>query len=249
MKKLIAGNWKMNGDARGAEALMKGVEEAIAQNPAILERCDFVVCPPFVHIPMVKDLSSVVAVGGQDCSRAESGAYTGDIAAAMLKDIGATYVILGHSERRQYHEESDELIAAKAQAALKAGLTVIICVGETEQERTGGLEESVVAGQLERSLPKGVTAENCVIAYEPVWAIGTGKTATAGDIGKMHGFIREKLAESLADAAKVRILYGGSVKPANAEEIFGVENVDGALIGGASLKVADFMGIAEAVKG
>ena len=249
MKKLIAGNWKMNGTEKSADALIVAVEEAIQQNPAVLDACDFVVCPPFVHIPMVKDKTSVVAVGGQDCSAKESGAFTGDIAAAMLKDIGASYVILGHSERRQYHAESDETVAAKAEAANKAGLITIICVGETDKEREGGLQEAVVGGQLERSLYQGVNAQNTVIAYEPVWAIGTGKTATAEDIRAMHAFIREKLGQTLADAANIRILYGGSVKPANAAEIFGVPNVDGALIGGASLKCEDFMGIANAVKG
>lgn len=239
MKKLIAGNWKMNGNARGAEALIQGVEEAIAQNPAVLEKCDFVVCPPFVHIPMVKDCASVVAVGGQDCSDKESGAFTGDIAAPMLKDIGASYVILGHSERRQYHKESDELIAAKAKTAHAAGLITIICVGETEAEREGNLQESVVGGQLDRAIPDCATPENTVIAYEPVWAIGTGKTATAEDIRAMHAFIRGKVPGDM------RILYGGSVKPANAAEIFGVPDVNGALIGGASLKTEDFMGIAQ----
>lgn len=249
MKKLIAGNWKMNGTEASADALIVAVEKAIAENPAVLEHCDFVVCPPFVYIPMVKDKTSVVAIGGQDCSDKESGAFTGDIAAPMLKDIGAQYVILGHSERRQYHAESDETVAAKAKAANEAGLITIICVGETDQEREGNLQEAVVGGQLERSLYQGVSAKNTVIAYEPVWAIGTGKTATAEDIRAMHGFIREKLAQTLADAANIRILYGGSVKPANAAEIFGVPNVDGALIGGASLKCEDFMGIANAVKG
>lgn len=241
MKKLIAGNWKMNGNAAAAEALITGIEEAVAQNPAVLESCDFVVCPPFVHIPMVKNCASVVAVGGQDCSEKESGAYTGDIAPAMLKDIGAAYVILGHSERRQYHKESDETIAAKAKTAHASGLITIICVGETEAEREGNLQESVVGGQLSRAIPDCATAENTVIAYEPVWAIGTGKTATADDIRAMHAFIRGKVQGDM------RVLYGGSVKPGNAAEIFAVPDVNGALIGGASLKVDDFMGIAGAV--
>jgi len=240
MKKLIAGNWKMNGTEASSDALIVAVEQAIAQNPAVLKTCDFVVCPPFVYIPMVKDKASVVAVGGQDCAEKDSGAFTGDTSPAMLKDIGAEYVILGHSERRQYHEESDETVAAKAVAANKAGLITIICVGETDKEREAGLQESVVGGQLERSIPPGVDAKNTVIAYEPVWAIGTGKTATAEDIRAMHAFIRGKVP------AGMRILYGGSVKPANAKEIFEVPNVDGALIGGASLKVEDFMGIAAA---
>lgn len=249
MKKLIAGNWKMNGNAADAESLIGAIEMAIATGPQVLETCDFVVCPPFVHIPMVKDKASVVAIGGQDCSAKDSGAYTGETAAPMLKDVGATYVILGHSERRQYHKESDALVNAKAAAANKAGLITIICVGELEAEREAGHQNDVVSQQLKDSLPEGATAENTVIAYEPVWAIGTGKTATPEDIRAMHAFIREKLGETLADAAKVRILYGGSVKPGNAGEIFAMPNVDGALIGGASLKSEDFMGIATAVKG
>jgi len=242
MKKLIAGNWKMNGDARSAEGLIIAIERAIAADPAILEQCDFVVAPPFVHIPVVTNKTNVVAIGGQDCSDKVSGAYTGDVAAPMLKDIGAAYVILGHSERRQYHKETDETIAAKAKTANEAGLITIICVGETDKEREAGVQESVVGGQLERSIPAGATAQNTVIAYEPVWAIGTGKTATAEDIRAMHAFIRGKVPGDM------RILYGGSVKPANAAEIFGVENVDGALIGGASLKTEDFIDIAKAYK-
>jgi triosephosphate isomerase len=244
MKKLIAGNWKMNGTEQSGDALIVAIEMAIAQNPGVLEKCDFVVCPPFVYIPMVEDKTSVCAVGGQDCSQAESGAFTGDVSPAMLKDIGASYVILGHSERRQYHEESDETVAAKARAAHKAGLITIICVGETEAEREAGNQEAVVGGQLERSLPEGVSAKNTVIAYEPVWAIGTGKTATAEDIRAMHAFIRGKLNAKFADGANIGILYGGSVKPSNAAEIFSVPDVNGALIGGASLKADDFLGIA-----
>lgn len=237
----------MNGNAAAAETLVREVERQISATPGLLETCDFVVCPPFVHIPMVKDCASVCAIGGQDCSAKESGAYTGEIAAPMLKDIGADYVILGHSERRQYHKEGDALIAAKAALANKSGLITIICVGETEGQREAGEQNSVVEQQLKGSIPSDATAENTVIAYEPVWAIGTGKTATAEDIRAMHQFIREKLAASLADGAKVRILYGGSVKPGNAAEIFAVPDVNGALIGGASLKADDFIGIAAAV--
>ncbi len=240
MKKLIAGNWKMNGDAKSAEALITGIEEAIAAKPDLLKSCDFVVCPPFVHIPSVVGKTKACTVGGQDCSEKANGAFTGNISASMLKDIGASHVILGHSERRQYQKESDELIAAKAKAANEAGLVTIICVGETEAEREAGNQNAVVGGQLERSLPEGVTAQNTVIAYEPVWAIGTGKTATAEDIRAMHAFIRGKVP------ADMRILYGGSVKPSNAAEIFAVPNVDGALIGGASLKTEDYLGIAAA---
>lgn len=246
MKKLIAGNWKMNGNAAQAESLVKAVELGISEGAALVDKCDFVVCPPFIHIPMVKDCASVVAIGAQDCAPQASGAFTGDIAAPMIKDVGASYVILGHSERRQYHKESDALVAEKAKAANENGLITIICVGELESEREAGQQNTVVAKQLAASLPEGATADNTVIAYEPVWAIGTGKTATADDIRDMHAFIREKLGERLADGQKVRILYGGSVKPSNAAEIFAVPNVDGALIGGASLKAEDFLGIAAA---
>ncbi len=247
MKKLIAGNWKMNGNAKEAGALIIGIEEAIAKNHGVVERCDFVVCPPFLHIHLVKELASVCALGAQDCSDKHHGAYTGDVSPAMLHDIGVKYVILGHSERRQYHMESDSMIAAKAVAAHANELITIVCVGETESEREAGKQEHVVGGQLDTILAAStINHKNTVIAYEPVWAIGTGKTATAQDIAAMHGFIRGKLNEKLADGANIRILYGGSVKPANAAEIFGVADVNGALIGGASLKVDDFMGIAAA---
>ena len=248
MKKLIAGNWKMNGTLDGAQKLAESVEDAIHASSGILEACDFVVCPPYLHLEKVKEKLQLCALGAQDCSEKDNGAFTGDVSATMLKEVGASYVILGHSERRQYHGENDALIAAKARVANESGLITIICVGETEGQREAGDELSIVSQQLNGSLPDGATASNTVIAYEPVWAIGTGKTATAGDIRAMHAFIRKTLSEKLADGAKLRILYGGSVKPSNAEEIFGVENVDGALIGGASLKAEDFMGIAQSVK-
>ncbi len=249
MKKLIAGNWKMNGDLAAAKALIVDVEAKIAADHGILERCDFVVCPPFLHLGVVKENLKAVHLGGQDCSDKKNGAFTGDISAEMLHDVGAQYVILGHSERRQYHKETDETIHAKAIFANAHGLVTIICVGETESEREAGRQNDVVAAQLAGSVPASAIHKNTVVAYEPVWAIGTGKTATAEDIRAMHAFIREKLAERLADGANIRILYGGSVKPSNAAEIFAVQNVDGALIGGASLKADDFMGIANAVKG
>ena len=248
MKKLIAGNWKMNGDKAAASALVKDIEGKIAAMPGLLTTCDFVVCPPFVHLGWIKDLLGKSALGAQDCSDKASGAFTGDIAPSMIKDVGGTYVILGHSERRQYHKETDALVAAKAKLANDNGLITIICVGELEAEREAGKEFDVVSQQLNGSLPEGATAMNTVIAYEPVWAIGTGKTATPDDIKAMHAFIRGKLEQRLADGKNMRILYGGSVKPSNAAEIFGVENVDGALIGGASLKADDFIGIAASVK-
>lgn len=244
MKKLIAGNWKMNGDLSSAVSLIDGIESKIAQDSELLSRCDFVVCPPFVHLATVKPHLKACALGAQDVSEKVNGAVTGDVSAAMLGNLGAHYVILGHSERRQFHKESDELVASKALAAHAHGLMTIICVGETESEREAGRQNEVVATQLKGSLPAGTSHKNTVIAYEPVWAIGTGKTATAEDIHAMHAFIRGKLAETLADAPNIRILYGGSVKPSNAAEIFGVENVNGALIGGASLKPEDFLGIA-----
>lgn len=246
MKKLIAGNWKMNGNAAEAAALIEAVEGRIAKDMDILDKCDFVVCPPFVHLGLVKPKLENVSMGGQNCSQRGNGAFTGDISAAMLKDIGARYVILGHSERRQYHKEKDETIALKAQAANAEGLITIICVGETEEEREAGKQNEIVAAQLEKSLPDGVSEENTVIAYEPVWAIGTGKTATPDDIRAMHEFIRGNLMAKYDDGEKIRILYGGSVKPSNAGEIFAVPHVNGALIGGASLKADDFMGIAAA---
>ena len=248
MKKLIAGNWKMNLTGGTAGSLIWEIEAKIQASEGILDRCDFVVCPPYVYLDTVKSKCKSAALGGQDCSEKANGAFTGDISAVMLKDVGAKYVILGHSERRQYHHEADDLVALKAQAANKEGLITIICVGETESERERGQQNDIVARQLEMSLPPGVTAENTVIAYEPVWAIGTGKTATADDIGAMHGFIRSKLNDKFADGAQMRILYGGSVKPSNAGEIFAVQDVNGALIGGASLKADDFMGIALAAR-
>ena len=237
----------MNGAMSDAITLAQGVVSEVQNDSALLEKNDFLVCPPYHHlVPVQGELSMAVSLGAQDCSPFDNGAYTGDISATMLKDINCSYVILGHSERRQYYVESNMLIKQKASMANAQGLTTIICVGETEEEREAGQEQEVVATQMLESLPESATAENTVIAYEPVWAIGTGKTATVEDIAAMHDFIRAKLAEKLENADKVRILYGGSVKPANASEIFAVNNVNGALIGGASLKPEDFIGIAKA---
>ncbi len=237
----------MNMAAGTAGSLIWEIESKIQANEGILDRCDFVVCPPFLYLDTVKSKCKAAFLGAQDCSEKANGAFTGDISAAMLKDVGAKYVILGHSERRQYHGEGDDLVALKAQAANGQGLITIICVGETESERERGQQNEIVSRQLEHSIPPGANAENTVIAYEPVWAIGTGKTATADDIRDMHAFIRGRLSEKFSDGAQMRVLYGGSVKPSNAAEIFGVPNVDGALIGGASLKADDYMGIALAV--
>lgn len=251
-KKLIAGNWKMNGTLAEARALAVGIADGLESELSLLEGCDFVVCPPFVHVGAVGAAlaepvgGAVVSLGAQDCAAVENGAYTGDVSAAMLVDAGCDYVILGHSERRQYHKETDSLIAAKAKAAQAAGLITIICVGESEDERASDAQDAVVAAQLAASIPDGATAQNCVIAYEPVWAIGTGKTARVEDVAAMHLFIREKLKERLADSAQMRILYGGSVKPDNTGDLMRVDHVDGALIGGASLKADQYLGIARA---
>lgn len=247
MKNLIAGNWKMNGNLKDAVNLAQDIVSGIQDNAQLLEKNDFLVCPPYHHlVPVQAELSVAVSLGGQDCSPFENGAYTGDISAQMLKDINCDYVILGHSERRQYYAESNLMVKRKAEMANEAGLTTIICIGETEEEREAGNVEDVVGKQLAESLPESAIANNTVIAYEPVWAIGTGKSATPDDVKSVHDFIRAELANKMETSDKVRILYGGSVKPANAAEIFAVDNVNGALIGGASLKAEDFLGIAAA---
>jgi len=243
MRQLIAGNWKMHGLSNEAVALAK----AVAAGSAGLA-CDLLVCPPFVHVAQVAQAvaGSVVAVGGQDCHAATQGAHTGDVAAPMLRDVGAGWVILGHSERRQNHQETDAMVRAKTEAAVAAGLRPIVCVGETEAERTAGRQNEVVGGQLRGSLPADFAG---VVAYEPVWAIGTGKTATEDDVAAMHGFIRAQLVALLGPAGQgILILYGGSVRPANAGSLLAVPDVGGALVGGASLKADDFLSIARAAK-
>jgi triosephosphate isomerase len=243
MAQLIAGNWKMHGLSADAVALADG----IAAGAAGLS-CELLVCPPFVHISAVaRQLAgSSVAVGGQNCHQAKQGAHTGDISAPMLRDAGASWVILGHSERRENHGETDELVREKVLAAVEAGLTPIVCVGETEDHRTGGQETEVVGWQIAGSLPKPFTG---VVAYEPVWAIGTGKTATEQDVAMMHAFIREELVRQFGEAGQgIRILYGGSMRPNNAASLLAVPNVGGGLIGGASLKADDFLAIARAAK-
>lgn len=235
-RKLAAGNWKMNGDL----AALAEIDALTAAQPA--PDCDVLICPPAVLIhPMTARIGAGrIAVGGQDCHARASGAHTGDIAAAQLRDAGATHVILGHSERRADHGETDAEVAAKAAAAHAAGLIAIICVGETEAQRDGDQTLAVIASQLDGSIPEGATAANTVIAYEPVWAIGTGRTPTSDQIAEVHALMRERLSGKVADAAQVRLLYGGSVKPGNAAEIFAIADVDGALVGGASLKAIDF---------
>jgi triosephosphate isomerase (TIM) len=243
MPQLIAGNWKMHCLAAEAIALAKGVATGAQGITA-----DLVVCPTALHIAAVAQAlqGSPVAVGGQDCHQARQGAHTGDIAAPMLKDAGATWVILGHSERRHNHGETDELVREKTLAAVAAGLTPIVCVGETADQRSGGQETEIVGWQLAGSLPKPFTG---VVAYEPCWAIGTGKTPTDDDVAIMHAFIREELVRQFGDAGQtIRILYGGSVKAANAAALLAIANVGGALIGGASLNADEFLTIARAAK-
>src|SRR5580704_3776449 len=237
---LVAGNWKMNGLAASAGEL-----EAIIAGARGMPNADFMICPPATLLARFAALAqdSRVAIGGQDCHAEPAGAYTGDIAAEMLKDAGAVAVIVGHSERRHYHGETDAMVRAKALAARRAGLLAIICVGETRAERDASKTHTVVRAQLDGSLPDGLA--DFVVAYEPVWAIGTGVTPTKDDVADMHRFIRERLCGRYGDPAPgARILYGGSVKPANAKELLGVDNVDGALVGGASLKADEFLAIA-----
>lgn len=250
MTKLIVGNWKMNGLLADSKARAQQLGSAVAATKDAA--FEMVLCPPATMIGAVVDVlaGSSVQCGGQDCHTEPSGAYTGNISAAMLKDIGCTHVIVGHSERRQYHAETSSLIAAKAAAAHAAGLVAIICVGETDAERSAGEADSVVAAQLAESIPLSATSENTAVAYEPVWAIGTGKTASADDIRQMHAHIRAKVSEKVTSGgAQIKLLYGGSVKAANAAEILHIAHVDGVLVGGASLAADDFIAIAKASAG
>lgn len=242
-RKLAAGNWKMNGTLA-----------ALAEVETLMRDCagagvEMLICPPATLLrPMTERVGQgTVAVGGQDCHAKEAGAHTGDISAEQLRDAGATHVIVGHSERRADHGETDEAVSAKAVAAHRAGITSIICVGETETQRDAGETLDVIARQLAGSVPDCATAGNSVIAYEPVWAIGTGRTPTSEQIAEVHSALREALVARFGDGAGFRLLYGGSVKPSNAAEIFAIANVDGALVGGASLKAADFAPIVKAL--
>lgn len=248
-KVLIAGNWKMNGLMSDGISLAK---ELASNMKNLKTNAEVLVCPPYTLLTSVKKAlrGSKIALGAQDCHETESGAHTGDVSPVMLQDLGCSYVILGHSERRHDHHETNALVRQKAEAALKAGLKVIICVGETLEEREKGEALDVCAHQVKASLPAEATAANTVIAYEPVWAIGTGKTATPQDAEEVHAHIRQTLAQKLSKsvANRMRILYGGSMKPANAEELLKMEDIDGGLIGGASLKAADFTAIIEKVK-
>ncbi len=242
---LIAGNWKMNGLQGSSAELKKIIAGARDLGPAT----DLLVCPPATLIAGFAALArgSRVAIGGQDCHAAPAGAFTGDISAEMLADAGASAVIVGHSERRSFHHETDAEIRAKALAARRAGLLAVVCVGETRAEREAGHTIAVVGSQLAGSLPEaGGAVPDIAVAYEPVWAIGTGLIPSAADVAQVHGFIRRELGTRYGPvaAAGMRILYGGSVKPANAGELMGIENVDGALVGGASLKAEEFLAIA-----
>ncbi|MDO8289276.1 MAG: triose-phosphate isomerase [Parvibaculum sp.] len=249
IKALVAGNWKMNGlkaSSKEVKALAKLIAKATKK-----AKCDVLVCPPATLVSALKDAAkgSKIAIGGQDCHANVSGAHTGDISAEMLKDAGATYVIVGHSERRADHGETSDLVRAKAEAAHRAGLVAIVCVGETESQRDAGETLNVIADQLAASLPNGITAKNTVVAYEPVWAIGTGRTPTAEDVAKVHAAIRANLKKRFkAEGEAMRLLYGGSVKASNAAELMAVANVNGALVGGASLKATDFEGIIAAYR-
>ena len=243
VRPLIAGNWKMHGLAAEAQALAR----AVAAGAAGL-KAEVLICPPATLIaPLTQACAGVVALGGQDCHEAAKGAHTGDISAAMLKDAGASYVILGHSERRMAYRETSHRVRAKAEAAMAAGLIPVVCVGEPEDDRLLGRAEEVVAEQMAESLPAGFGAAGGVLAYEPVWAIGTGRTPTEADISAMHAMMRAKLVASFpAEGAGLRLLYGGSVKPGNAVAILALPHVDGALVGGASLVAEDFLAIARA---
>jgi triosephosphate isomerase len=244
-RKLAAGNWKMNGTA----ADLAEVEALLAAQSA--RECDVLICPPATLLSRMSDLVSETGIttGGQDCHAEINGAHTGDISADMLLDAGAEYVILGHSERRADHNETDQDVRDKARAAITTGLKVIICIGETLTEREAANTLGIIGGQLAGSIPDLVTGENLVVAYEPIWAIGTGKVPTPDQIGEAHDFIRARLEKRLGSGVgrSTRILYGGSVKASNATEIFAVSNVDGALVGGASLKASDFLPIINAL--
>ena len=245
---LVAGNWKMNG-LRASLAELAAIGSGY--DAALRAKVDLMIFPPatLLYPASVAALGSRLAIGAQDCHTAVSGAHTGDLSAEMVADTGASAVIVGHSERRTDHSETDALVKAKAEAAIKVGLLAIICVGETRAEREEGRTLKVIGRQVARSVPDGAVPSTVVIAYEPVWAIGTGLTPTLDDVAEVHAFIRKKLvARHGKQAGGIRILYGGSVKPSNAKELLSVANVDGALVGGASLKAADFLAIAAAYR-
>ena len=243
IRPLIAGNWKMN----GLKASLNELAAIAGGAGELWRKADLLICPPatLLFTAAASAIGSRVAIGAQDCHVATSGAHTGDLSAQMLADAGATAVIVGHSERRADHGETDELVRRKAEAAWNEGLLAIICIGETQTERDAGQALDVVGRQLAGSVPDGATATNTVVAYEPVWAIGTGRTPTVAEVAEVHDFMRKTLANRFGDeAVGIRLLYGGSVKPSNAAELMAVSNVNGALVGGASLKAVDFLAIA-----
>jgi len=248
IKPLVAGNWKMNGERsslREVTAVAAGIDAALG------ERLDVLLCPPatLIYLAAASVEETRLGIGAQDCHPAPSGAHTGDLSSGMLRDAGATHIIVGHSERRVDHGEADDLVRTKAEAVLRESLVAIVCIGETEAERLAGETLDVLRSQLAGSVPDTASADNTVIAYEPVWAIGTGLTPTPSDVAEAHAFIRQRLEERFGAAgAAMRLLYGGSVKPSNAAELMGVANVDGALVGGASLKAVDFLAICESYR-
>ncbi len=246
-RKLAAGNWKMNGTG----AALAELKQLTAKHPS--PSVDILICPSATLLHRAAEMveGTGVSVGGQDCHAEHSGAHTGDVSAEMLQDAGATAVILGHSERRVDHGEQNEDVRAKARSVMDQGLKAIICVGESLEQREAANTLDIIGGQMSGSIPDQSTGENLIVAYEPIWAIGTGKVPTLEEIGEVHDFIRARLERRFGEGVgrSVRLLYGGSVKPSNAAEIFGVSNVDGALVGGASLKAADFSGIIEALEG
>jgi triosephosphate isomerase (TIM) len=242
---LIAGNWKMN----GLEASVSELEKIVRESGGLRQRMDIMICPPATLIMPFVAVADGVAIGGQDCHTEPSGPFTGDISAEMLADLGARAVIVGHSERRSYHGETDDEVRRKVEAAWRAGLLAILCVGESKDDRVAGRTLKIVGSQFQGSLPDRAPTDNLVIAYEPVWAIGSGLTPTPADVAEVHGFIRSQAAARLGAAGEgMRILYGGSVKPANAAELMAVPDVDGALVGGASLKAEEFLAIAAACR-
>jgi triosephosphate isomerase len=249
IRPLIAGNWKMN----GLKTSIAEFDAMVAGAGSVIAKADLLVCPPVTLLATFAEKTrgvlpanqKALTLGAQDCHPKASGAHTGDISAEMLADAGASTVIVGHSERRADHAEGDALVRQKAEAAWRAGLVAIVCIGETQAHRDAGQTLHICGGQLRGSLPDGATAANLVVAYEPVWAIGTGRTPTPRDVEQVHKFIRDNLISRFSgEGAKIRILYGGSVKPSNAAELMAVPNVNGALVGGASLKAADFLAIA-----
>jgi triosephosphate isomerase len=247
MKKLIAANWKMNMTMAEAMDFVLHILKSSEKLPDIYNKSELLICAPYVYLSALSPLAKkgALSFGAQNCSHHEHGAYTGDISAIMLKDVGCSHVIIGHSERREDHNENNSLVNEKAKAVIENGLTAIICVGESLREREANLQEAVVERQLLESVPKNANAENAVIAYEPVWAIGTGKTPSSDDTKQMHNFIRKLLIKHYNGGENMRILYGGSMNSANAKDLLSMPNIDGGLIGSASLKVDDFLSVAK----